>query len=472
MKKQLRRLIVLIIALAISGCVAALLLTGPEKKAPQTESASTIDSPLPKQNLKRAEVQNSHGSYRMTLDTISGLPAELVEMALLKTVFDGLNALELERVEGASAKEAVYGVEMPASRITLHYAETESHHLKIGIREGVSKRYYCAVDGSDSLYLMDGLLAERLMTPVQNYLSLQVTPECLAISPLGAIGDISFVTAESEICIRSAGDPDSSFARELLSFGAVTHVVKGPGILHELDRTYATEIFGSLLDLYAQDIIAYGLSEAELLEKGFAQPDLIVSFDLKNSDKPDTPVYKYKLRLLHKEDGSHWAAVNARGIIYRIAGAAFMKANYAGFVDRWFLSPLLVDLKALRITTLEGQYLYEIGGTPSNLYIKKQGREVPLDRFRSFYNLVVSAASNGDYLGLVQTEGSGSLRVEFIYRDELKSPDVLEFYELDDRRYAVAVNSVTEFAMRRNYAQTVAGAIVALETGADIPQNW
>lgn len=472
MKKQLRRLIFLIIALAISGCVATLLLVGAKQKVPQAESASKIDSPLPKQNLKCAEVQNIYGSYSIKLDKISGLSTEHVDMELLKTVFDGLNTLDLERVEGTSAKEVVYGIEVPASKIELHYIDMESYSLKIGIKEAVSKRYYCSVNSSDSLYLMDGKLAEHLMMPAQNYLALQVTPNCLASSPLSAIGDISFITAQSEISIRSASNPDNIFARELLSFGAVTHVIKGPGILHELDRTYASEIFDSLLNLHAQDIIAYGLSEAELLEKGFSQPDLIVLFDLKNGDEPHTPVHKYKLRLLQKEDGSYWITVNECGIIYHIAETAFMKAEYSRFVDRWFLSPLLLDLKALRITTLEGEYLYEIKGTPLKLYIEKQGRDISLDRFRSFYNLVVSAASNGDYLGHVQVEGKEFLRVEFIYRDEFKNADVLEFYELDDRRYAVAVNSVIEFAMRRNYAQAVVEAIVAMETGADIPHTW
>lgn len=472
MAKQLRRLMLLVAALAVAGCAALVLLAGPEAEPPAADPAATAQPLLPAGPVQRAEVQNSHGSYTMTPNAVDGLSAELIETVYLETVFDGLHALSLERVEGVSVKDAVYGLEAPAANVQMHYAGGESRSLRIGVKEGVSKRYYCSLNDADDVYLMNGTLAQRLLMPVQGYLSMQVTPDCRASSPLSAIGDISFVTKEQEIRIRTSSDAAQDFSRELLSFGAVTHVVQGPGIWHEVDRTYAQEIFDSLFDVYAEELVAYGLTEEEILQKGFASPDLTVQFNLKNGDLPGTPVQPYTLRLLHQEDGSSLVTVNQRGIIYRIAAEPFMQADYARFVNRWFLSPLLADLKSLRISTPGVEHLYEISGTAADLHVAKHGQELPIARFRSFYSLAVSAASNGDYLGLVQMEGKPEMTVEFAYRDENKAPDVLELYALDDRRFAVAVNGVTEYAMRSNYAQTLMDAINALETDAEIPQTW
>lgn len=472
MAKQLRRLIFLALALAVVCLAAVLLLSQPEDEPVDAAPAATAQTLLPAENAERIEVRNAHGSYAMTPNGLDGMPALLVETAYLQTVFDGIHALSLERLDGASVSEAVYGLQSPSAQADILYAGGQQRALCIGVKEGVSKRYYCSLDGDDAVYLMNGAVAEKLLAPAQSYLSLQVTPDCLASSPLMAIGDITFTTQAGSLRIRTASQPDETLARELISFGAVTHVIDGPGVIHEVDRTYGQEIFGSLLDLYAQSLEAYGLTEEEVLAAGFAQPDLTVCFDLKNGDKPDTPVEAYTLRLLDQEDGSWLAAVNDRGVIYRIGEAPFVRADYALLVNRWFLSPLLADLKELRIATPDAEHLYEISGQAAELHVAKQGKEVDLSRFRSFYSLAVSAASNGDYLGNVQPEGNPLLRMEFHYRDEAKEADVLELYELDERRCVAAVNGAAEFAMRNGFTQVLLEAITALETGAEIPQTW
>lgn len=471
MAKQLRRLMLLVAVLALTAC-AAMLLARPAQETPAAEPVETVRPLLPQSPVQQVDVRNSHGSYAVSPTGVEGLPEELLETASLETLFDGLNALALEKLEGTAAEDPIYGLTQPAAEIRLHYETGESLSLGIGVKEGVSKRYYCRVNGEEAVYLMNGAVAERLLLNAQSYLSLQVTPDCLASSTLSAIGDICFVTKETEIQIRSAGGGDGAFQRQLLSFGAVTHVVEGPGILHELNRTYAQEIFASLFDLYARDIVAYGLTEEDLLERGFAEPDLTVQFSLRNGDAPETPVQPYTLRLLRQEDGSWWAAVNERGVIYHIDAAAFMQAEYTGFVNRWFFSPLLSDLKALCIATPQEEHLYQLSGTAADLQVTKAEQEISLSRFRSFYTLVVSAASNGDALGLPPLEQEPVLTVEFLYQDADKAPDVLELLDLDDRRCAVAVNGVVEFAMRRNYVQALLEAINALETGAEIPQTW
>lgn len=118
------------------------------------------------------------------------------------------------------------------------------------------------------------------------------------------------------------------------------------------------------------------------------------------------------------------------------------------------------------------EYVYKIGGTAAQPQITREGEAVDLARFRSFYTLVVSCAGNGDYLGLVQPQGEPVLRLRYRYKDDQKADDVLEMYEIDARTLLVSVNSVAEFAMRRNYLDVLAQAVDALETGGEIAQTW
>lgn len=75
-------------------------------------------------------------------------------------------------------------------------------------------------------------------------------------------------------------------------------------------------------------------------------------------------------------------------------------------------------------------------------------------------------------MGIAQPQGEPVLTLRYRYKDEQKADDVLEMYAMDARTLLVSVNSVAEFAMRRNYADVFMQAIEALETGGEIAQTW
>ena len=471
MKKQLRQLI-LLLALLVVAAVAAWLLLTPAQEAPEAAARESAKATVELAGTPESvQVRHSQGSYVLSGSGVDVLPQQITALESVQSLLSALNGLQLEQVDQPNEDLSLYGLDQNALQVELHYAGGENKVLSIGIDEPVSKRSYCSLNG-EGVYLMDGALARQLSFPAQEFISLQVTPDCLATSVLSAVKDVRITSGGEDIVIRSYDSFAEEEKAQLLSFGAVSHVVEGPGVLHELDRTYAQEIFESLLDLYAEDVVAWNISDADLQQYGLDAPDMIVEFGLKNGDDPSTPVQQFCLRIRLQPDGSAYVSCNDRGAVYRAPHAAFMDVEYAKLVNRWFLSPLMADLAQLRISTPDGENLYQIGGTAAEPSITCNGEMVDVARFRSFYTLAVSAASNGDYIAPCEPDGQPLLRLEFVYSDGAKDPDTLEMYALDERRVSVSVNGVVEFAMRSAYVEALTGAMEALKTGAEIAQTW
>lgn len=472
MNKQTRRLIMLSAALVLAVLLAwALLRPDSQMPAVEKETAAPERSVLAGE-VVQVHIQRSDENYAMDVRGVEGLPAEITDSARVAGTLSALSSLTLTPLEGEASPAGAYGFDADATRVEVRFADGGGYVLEVGAKEPVSSRRYCRIEGEDTLFLMDGALGEWLAGSRESYLSMQITPVCRSKSALSAVKDFMWESGAEQIRIESCDCFDDKGALELLSFGAVTHVIYGPGLLHEVDRTYADKVFSSLFDLKALEIIAYGLSPEEVRARGFDQPDLQLRIGVKNGDAPETEEERWMLRILWEDDGTALATMNDAGTIYRIADAPFLHAKYEDFVCRWFLSPLMMDLFGLRISTSDGEHAYEIQGDASDMRVTSGGRELDLARFRSFYTLVVSAASNGDAAPESDLVQNAVLRIEFLYRNGNKSPDVLEFRELDARRLCVSVNGVTEFAMRSSYLDALNEAMTALEGDGEIPQTW
>jgi hypothetical protein len=98
--------------------------------------------------------------------------------------------------------------------------------------------------------------------------------------------------------------------------------------------------------------------------------------------------------------------------------------------------------------------------------------ELDIDRFRTLFRLLRSAAHDGRLLEDVVLEGEPLLRLTYYYIDLWKQPDVMELYPGDARRVYVKVNGVTELAMQEMYLTRVQEALRILWTDEPIETDW
>jgi hypothetical protein len=265
----------------------------------------------------------------------------------------------------------------------------------------------------------------------------------------------------------AAGDPAVHLAA--LSFGAPTHIVRGRGTF-ELDQTYGVEMLGPLLGITAYDIIGYGLTQEEVLAYGFGQPTMQVSYDLKNG--VDAEITHIDLALLCSDD-SCYMTCNDNGVVYAVQEPPFLQIEYSKLLVRWFLSPLLMDVRQIDLTTEGDHYSFIITGeTNAEKRVTCNGESLDIERFRALYGLLTSAAHDGRLLDEVTVPGTPLLQLTYHYRDEQKPPDVMALYPGDARRVYVEINGVTELAMRETYLTRVQEALRALYSSEPIETEW
>jgi hypothetical protein len=472
MTREVRLVLIAAGVVILLAVAAAVLLLNP----PEAEDGEVVLKAVEPVEVTRVVIRNEHGVFDVAFTgegyVVDDIPAELVDMArFIDLLTDAGKVVALLTVASAPRDLALYGLADPAARVEITYADQSSLALLIGDVERVTGGTYVRVAGDPAVYLMASERCAGFLLSKKAYVDALITPKLALSSPLSALLDVTFtggsLTAPVTIEAVAAGDPE--VARAALSFGAATHIVRGRGT-YELDQTYGVEILGALLGITATDIVGYNLTHEEILAFGFDRPTLQVSFDLKNGT--DAEVEPYALALLAKE-GAFFMTGNDPGVIYAVQEPAFAKIEYDRLLVRWFLSPLLMDVRAIEISTEGQDYDFAITGeTTAETQVTCNGEALDVDRFRALYRLLISAAHDGRLHDDVVVEGEPLLRLTYHYLDEQKQPDVMELYPGDVRRVYVSVNGVTELAMRETYLTRVQEALGALWTDAPIETDW
>jgi hypothetical protein len=230
---------------------------------------------------------------------------------------------------------------------------------------------------------------------------------------------------------------------------------------------------GSLFGIEAEEVAGYGLSEAEFAAYGFASPAMTVEYEMVNG--PGETPRPMRLMLAEAPEGRFYAALEGGPAVYEISRKAFMDIQYEKLLLRWFLTPMLMDLKSVTVNTGDASYAFEIDSTdPRAAVFSHEGRVLEPGLFQAFFRLLTSAAHDGAYLGpqAPAPGGEALLSITYAYSNPQKPPDTLALYPGGARRARAYVNGKSEFAMKDLFIQRVAEGCVNLLSGKPIEEDW
>lgn len=472
MIREARWVMIAATVVALLAVATGFLLLNPEEAERRGVTFKTVE-PV---DVAHLAIGNQHGTVDIAFTgegyRVDDIPAELVDVETLIGLLTHAGKIYALRTVAAKPQDlAPYGLDTPAARAVITYRDKSALTLVIGDEEQVSGETYVRVEGDPAVYLMESERCQGFLLPKKAYVEDQVTPELARSSPLSAVLDATFIGGklDAPVTLEAVATGDPAVARAAMSFGTATHIVRGNGV-YELDQTYGVEMLGSLLGNVAQDIVGYQLTPEEIMAFGFDNPTMRVAFDLKNG--VDAEVVHYNLAVLRK-DGATYMTCNEDGVIYAVQEPAFLALEYSKLPVRWFLSPLLMDVRAIELTTGGETYEFVITGeTNADKVVTCNGQPLDIDRFRDLYRLLTSAAHDGRLLEDVEVDGAPLLRLTYHYLDEAKQPDVMALYPGEARRVYVRVNGVTELAMEETYLTRVQEALRNLWSDDPIETEW
>jgi len=367
-----------------------------------------------------------------------------------------------------------YGLDKASAKVEILFADDEMLNIVIGNYEPISKSYYCTVDGYDGVYLFEESQVDGFLQKQDYYISRYVTPKIpeQSQSSLGHVLDITFYGGmlQESVTLDAVNIDDAQSMLDVISFGSATHLIELNGMKHRVDQRYATLVFDSILGLTATDTVAYNVTEKEMSDFGFDNPDMSISFDYRRA--LDVPIQGYNVKILFKNN-VFYADCNDRGIIYQINPPLFYGIELEKLPVRWFFSPLLFDLEALEIESDGANYLFELSGTTNaDLAVTCNGESFDLDRFRRLYKLVTSAAHDNIMSEVTELNGQAKMRIDYRYRDDRKADDVLSLYTAEARRQHAQVNGLTEFTIKEQFYTRVSQALDVLFTDETFEIEW
>lgn len=474
MKKLVRLLIAEIATIAVLAVALILLLANPVRQEEETFTFADYAAT----DILSIHIDNVSGTIDVTTQDggylIDGVPSELVDLDVFIDFLKSCSKVSaLQKVDSDQRELEEYGLTEPQVQVSVTFSDGGELNLQIGNQEPLTGSYYCTAEGESGVYLLAEESVSAYLMVKEQLISFAITPELNISSALSAVQDVTFSGGplEKPVTIESVSAGDEEVKELARSFGAATHIVRGAGV-YELDQTYGLTMLEPLCGMTGLSIVYYGLSQEQVDAMGFAEPYMQVEFDYKNG--MDVAEH-YVLRFLKAtEDGSYfYANAKGSGVIYIVERYDFFDISYDKLLLRWFISPMLMDVSGITVESGGETYDFTIDQTDAkNQAVTLNGQSVDITLFRSFFQLLGSAASDGDYLGVQPAaEGEPSMVVTYHYTDG-KRDDVLALYPGASRRVNVYVNDVCEFAMRDAFVERVNTALTAIQAGESFDINW
>ena len=433
-------------------------------------------------DIKSVIVYNGSGRFNFYFDfdeagyVLDDIPPYIADLdAFYDFMANCARLSAVRRIPAGEAGSHEWGLSSPSAQVVIEFFDGSAMGFNIGATELVSGNLYASVHGLDGIYVLPRAIAEQFLLPKTQILSRYVTPPLAVSSPLTAIRDITFTGGglQLPVTIRTATGGSGETALAALSFGAPTHIVRGAGI-YQLDQTYGVHILGSLFAIPALDIAGYNLSSADIDAFGFDDPYMVIEYDMRNG--VDAEVRRMRLLVAESEGSYYYATLEGIGAVYMISREAFLDIEYSKLMQRWFLTPLIMDLSAVIVETPDDHYLLEIDNTePRDPVITHNGKTLDVDLFRAFFRLLTSAAHDGDHIGALASPpavSSARVTITYEYINADKKPDSLILYPVDVRRDIAFVNGVGEFAIKDLFALRVVEGCENLVAGITINENW
>lgn len=474
MKILARCAIVGAVGVAVLAVVFAVLLSKPAV----TGTEGVVFASAEPVDVRSVTVRNKTGEYSFyfeedgyILDDIPPAIADLDAFIAFMTTCGRLSAVR--QIAEKDADFSVYGLSPPAATAEIDFFDGAVLKLSVGGLESISQNYYATVEGFEGVYIIQRELAEQFLLSKKQIISRYVTPVLDFSSPLSAVRDVTFTGGSlgGPVSILSTAGDNPEVDLAALSFGTATHIVRGEGV-YQLDQTYGVEIMGSLLGITASDVAGYNLSDEEIASYGFDEPYMTVEFDMISGDGEEPR--HILLKLVEIDNASFYATVEGSGAVYVIGREPFIDIMFEKLPLRWFLTPLLMDLKSVAVESTGNSYRFDIDNADvKNPVVTYNGETLDVGLFRSFFRLITSAANDGVWLGKLEQPDTGEiLTITYEYSDAQKTPDTMTLYPGAVRRANVFVNGAGEFAMKDLFAERVMEGCANLIAGTAIEENW
>ncbi len=509
MNAKVRNLLIGGILIIILGvAVLVLTLTGKNEEGESTLSSddSSVSSTVETISLwsydvneiESATFNNQNDIYtidRIGVDLfdIADLSGASLDQSLFTTVMQLYSSVTATRLIEENPEDLEkYGLEEPFASVEVQFSDGTSHVLYVGDLLMGSEGYYCRLDDSDTVYMIDVDYLVGLNQTKYDYIELtiletwtapvveedeepQTEPLITFLEVTGGtmgekMGDAVFRAEKTELS-------QAAFISGLATteYTVVTPVEAAMKIINASDTTEendGSKMFSQLYGLEAYSAVMYRPTEEQLAEYGLDTPYATVYFDRdgkeyrwnignKTTTASDAPAYYFMVDggdtvYLVLEENLPWVTVELKNIITTI-----------------IISPSINDVDYVDIDfgdeTYRMQNTHDEEGKISGGSINGEA----IDNLSNYTDLYISVMST--VVEDINYDGDSDevlLTITYHYLDKSKEDTVVELLALSERRCILSFDGNKSFITKSSFIDTLRSNIDKVLNGEAPNNSW
>lgn len=490
MNKNTKILIGSAIGIAVLGAAALLLaLTQPEKQtdsntSSEDEKVSVLSYKA--DDISKLTIKNDNGEFtinRLGSEKwgIDSIPEEYANNSAYGSSMTSAGTITAKMTAEKNAEDLEkYGFNEPSAVFTMTFKDDKFEPVSctVGIKNEGENAWYFKTDKSDDVYLISNSGIKFAMGDKLDYVQLsELTPTYDEKSDsVNRIRVQRPDLSDDLVLDKLPQETEKEFASTYATYKMSSH----NGILadDDLDKEVVYGLFG----LSATSAVAVNPTEEQKKQYGFDNPACVAS--MVNNEKAvkltvGNPVYETSVDKDGKESKSitgYYGIISGRDVIYVFSPDVlpYLTVSAESILYRLFLTPYIYYLDNVTVKDTQGkEYVFKITGDASDAKVTLDGKEVVLDRFKTFYQYMLSAYAEDIYTDDLADENKFIASFAYDYREEGKESDVVEIYSSEsDRKCIFVVNGNVRYKVRQIYGSRFIDNVNALVNGGEIKQDF
>ena len=434
-------------------------------------------------NIDYIEVENNLMTYRvrMTDGVVQIVDYESVPLLAASSagLFNSGSNLRLETVISENCADlGEFGLADPNAAVTIMSYNSGSVTFHIGNQSPNPDYYYMCLEGENTVYLIEKLLAERYLKSVMEYCDPKIYKtfvpfdDFVSLSVKSPTTEYEFRLATKEEIASSAVYFEGIAMLKPYAWGANSSAIE--------------DLMTSMVDLKATSVVAVCVSEEDLVQYGLdkescteivlgvnADPNPMEYNNTTNpyfdSTKPtgEKTEFTVTYRIGKVTDTQVYVMFDGREVVYTIPRETFSWVDWTPyrFSAKILFGEYLSNLNSLTVKSSDETWNFTLKNAASNdkdeLRVQCNGKSINPDQFRTFYASLISFIPVGEG---AKPEGAEPA-LELLYNLTSGESHVLRFYEMDARNYAAEINGVTFLSVRVTQVEKVFSDIQKLLKG-------
>lgn len=492
MSKNIKALLISIIALVLAGSVLTILLltqkdeesdvldTESMAEALNDDAGAVLLNEETADNLKEIQIVNED-QFRVyqvsaktddteAVYTIEGYEDIPLDTGYISTLVNNGSELSADRLVEENAEDlAKYGLSEPSAKVVMTYADGTKFEFSVGdVSPTETTEVYCAV--GNNVYLVKNSLVSNYQKKTDFFFS-KIMLEKPAEEDMPIVESLRINRKDLDYDLYMEYSYEQA-EDDSVGGTAATHILYEP-VFAYLNVEKSSDVISSMFGLTAEEIAEIHPTAESLAQAGMNDPFCTVTM---KCDDGETHVLKFgnTYTTAESEKTAYYAMIDDTDILYGVADtrAVWTTVQAGDITSANIFGTYVWDIAELNVTAGGKELTFSGEGEDAKTYtVTKNGETCDVERFRNFYKFLLNIYGEELYLDMELPATTPDAEVHLTTQDG-KEDYTISFYKTDSLNAMIAVNGTPTYKIRSSCIDTLIHNVEIFDGTEEFAMTW